>query len=149
MQNHFKKLEEEVSTWPHVSVHAHRFGGREFLFDQAEIGHVHIGGIIGIPFLRSLRNLLLAEDPAEEHHWVQNSGCITFRTRSQSEEALRHARWLMRLSYLRYALKRASEPRKLFEGESEPLRLSAEFKSLLEPFVPKTANHVSVEPLSA
>jgi hypothetical protein len=55
----------------------------------------------------------------------------------------------MRLSYLRCALKTASEPRKLFEEESEQLRLSPEFKSLLEPFVPKDANHVSVEPLSA
>jgi hypothetical protein len=149
VQNHLKKLEEEVSTWQHVSVHAHRFGGREFLFNQAEIGHVHIGGIIDIPFPRSVQNLLLAEGLAEEHHWVQNSGWITFQMRSESEEPLRHARWLMRLSYLRYALKTASEPRKLFEGESEQLRLSPEFKSLLEPFVPKTANHVSVEPLSA
>jgi hypothetical protein len=93
----------------------------------------------------------LAEGLAEERHWVQNSGWITFQMGGESEEALRHARWLMRLrlSYLRYALKTASEPRKLFEGESEPLRLSPEFKSLLEPFVPKTANQVSVEPLSA
>jgi hypothetical protein len=53
MQNHLKKLEEEVSTWPHVSIHAHRFGGRGFLFDQAKVGHVHIGGIIDIPFPRS------------------------------------------------------------------------------------------------
>jgi len=149
MQNHLKKLEDEGSTWPHVSVHAHRFGGRELLFDQAEIGHVHIGGIIDIPFPRSVRHLFMAKGLAEEHHWVQNSGCITFQMGSESEEALRHARWLMRLSYLRYALKTASEPRQPFEGESEPLRLSPEFKSLLEPFVPKTANHVSVEPLSA
>jgi hypothetical protein len=55
----------------------------------------------------------------------------------------------MRLSYLRYALKTASEPRKLFEEESEQLRLRLEFRSLLEPFAPNTANHVSVEPLSA
>jgi Family of unknown function (DUF5519) len=87
MQNHLKKLEEEVSTWPDVSVHAHRFGGREFLFDQAEIGHVYIGGIIDIPFPRSVRNLLLAEGLSEEHHSVQNSGWITFQMRSESEEA--------------------------------------------------------------
>jgi hypothetical protein len=54
-----------------------------------------------------------------------------------------------RLSYLRYALKTTSEPWKLFEEESEQLRLSPEFKSLLEPFVPETASHVSAEPLSA
>jgi|ERR1700722_14724325 len=117
MQNHLEKLEEEVSTWPHVSVHAHRSGGREFLFDQSEIGRVHNGGIIDIPFPRSVRHLLLAEGLAEEHPWVQYSGWITFRLRSESEETLRHARWLMRLSYLRYALKTASQPRKLFEEE--------------------------------
>ena len=55
----------------------------------------------------------------------------------------------MRLSYLRYALKKASEPRKLFEQESEELHLRPQFKSLLEPFVPKTAGHVTAEPLPA
>jgi hypothetical protein len=48
----------------------------------------------------------------------------------------------MRLSYLRCALKTASETRKLFEEESEHLRLRPEFKWLLEVFVPKAANHV-------
>jgi hypothetical protein len=148
MQHHLRKLEED-STWPHMSVHAPRFGGREFLFDKAEAGHVHTGGILDIPFPRSIHNLLLAEGLAEEHHWVQNSGWITLQMRSEGEEALRHARWLMRQSYLRYTLKTAGEPRKLFEEESEQLRLSREFKSLLEPFVPETANHVSAEPLSA
>ncbi len=144
--NHLKKLEEEVSTWPHVSVHAHRFGGGEFLFDKAEVGHVHTGGIVDIPFPRPVRDALLAEALAAEHHWVPNSGWITFHVRN--EEDLKHALWLMRLSYLRYALKTAADPRKLFEQESEELHLSPQFKSLLERFVPKTANHVSAEPLS-
>ena len=52
----------------------------------------------------------------------------------------------MRLSYLRYALKTATDPRKLLQQDSEHLQLSPEFRSLLEPFVPKTANHVSTEP---
>jgi len=146
MMNHLKKLEEEVSTWPHVSVHAHRFGGGEFLFDKAEVGHVHTGGIVDIPFPRPVRDALLAEALAAEHHWVPNSGWITFHVRN--EEDLKHALWLMRLSYLRYALKTAADPRKLFEQESEELHLSPQFKSLLERFVPKTANHVSAEPLS-
>ncbi len=36
--NNLKKLEEEVSAWPNISVHPHRFGGREFLFGKAESG---------------------------------------------------------------------------------------------------------------
>ena len=147
MMTYVKALEDEVSTWPHVSVHSHRFGGREFLFDKAEVGHVHIGGIVDIPFPRSIRDALLAEGLAEEHRWVPNSGWTTFQM--HSEEDLRHALWLMRLSYLRYLLKAATDARKLFEQESEQLHLSPQFRSLFEPFVPRTANRVSPEPLSA
>jgi hypothetical protein len=143
--NFLKTLEAEVSDWPNVSIHPHRFGGREFRFGNAEVGHVHTGGVVDIPFPRSVRDALLAEGLAEEHHWVPNSGWTTFRIRS--EEGLSHGLWLMRLSYLRYALKSAKDPQKLFEQESEQLRLTPQFKSLLEPFVPRTANHVSAEPL--
>jgi len=142
-----KKLEDEISTWPSISIHSHRFGGKEFRFGSAEVGHVHAGGIVDIPFSRSVRDALLAEGLAEEHHWVPNSGWITFRVRS--EDDLKHALWLMRLSYLRHALKTATDPRGLLEHESEELHLSPQFKSLLEPFVPKTANQVSTEQLSA
>jgi Family of unknown function (DUF5519) len=145
--NNPKKLEGEVSTWQNISVHPHRFGGREFLFGKAEVGHIHVGGMVDIPFPRSVRNALLAEGLAEEHHWVPNSGWITFRIRN--EQDFDHALWLMRLSYLRYMLKTSTDPQKVFEQESEELRLSPEFKSLLKPFVPKTANQVSAEPLSA
>jgi hypothetical protein len=147
MMNFPKRLEDGVSTWPHVSVHAHRFGGREFLFDRAEVGHVHAGGIVDIPFPRSVRDALLAEGLAEEHHWVPNSGWITFRMRGEKD--LTRALWLMRLSYLRYALKTSPEPRELFEQESEGLRLNPRFKSLMEPFVPKTTKQVSAEAISA
>jgi hypothetical protein len=84
---------------------------------------------------------------AEEHHWAPNSGWITFQIRT--EEDLSHGVWLMRLSYLRYALKTSADPQKLFEHESEQLRLSPAFKLLLEPFVPKTAKQVSAEPVPA
>src|SRR5438094_7788705 len=97
------ELENEVSTWAHVSVHSHRFGGREFLFGKAEVGHVHTGGIVDIPFPRSVRDALLANGLAEEHHWVPNSGWTALHVRS--EESMKHAFWLIRLSYLRYTLR--------------------------------------------
>lgn len=141
MMNYLKTLEAEVSAWPNVLIHPHRFGGREFRHGNAEVGHTHTGGIVDIPFPRSVRNALLAEGLAEEHRWVPNSGWTTFQIRS--EEGLKHALWLIRLSYLRYALKTATDPHKLFERESEQLHLSSQWKALLEPFVPGTANHVS------
>jgi hypothetical protein len=140
-------LEEVVSAWPRISVHPHRFGGREFLFGKAEVGHVHTNGDVDIPFTRPIHDALLAEGLAEQHRWVPNSGWITFHIRS--EQGIAHALWLMGLSYLRYALKEATDPRRLFEQESEELRLSPRFKSLLEPFVPKNTRAVSAQPLSA
>jgi hypothetical protein len=145
--NNLKELEEEVGSWANISVHPHRFGGREFLFGRAEVGHVHTNGIVDIPFTRLIHDALLADGLAEEHHWVPNSGWITFRIRS--EQDIQHAVWLMRLSYLRYALKTAADPKGLFEQESEKLHLNDHFKSLLEPFVPRTTEHVCTEPLSA
>jgi len=140
-------IEREVSSWPQVSVHPHRFGGREFRFGAAEIGHVHRGGIVDIPFTRSIHDALLSEVMAEQHHWVPNSGWITFRIRHPEE--LSHAIWLLRLSYLRYALKTADDPQKLLHGASEELQLSPRFKALLEGFIPKSAKEASAEPVSA
>jgi hypothetical protein len=129
-----ENLEAQVSSWPHVTVHPHRFGGREFRFGAAEIGHIHRGGIVDIPFPRPVRDALLAGGLAEEHHFVPNSGWVTFRIRR--EEDVEHALWLMKLSYLRYDLKGADQPLSLLEEQSEQLRLTPEFKSLFLQLLP-------------
>jgi hypothetical protein len=83
----------------------------------------------------------LDEGLAEEHQWVPNSGWITFRVRT--EQDLQHALWLLRLSYVRYALKAGDNPRKMFAQESENLRLSPRFASLLAEFIPAAAIRLS------
>lgn len=143
-----KLIEDAVSVWPHISVQPHRFGGREFLFGSAEVGHIHTGGVVDIPFPRSVHDALLSEGLADQHRWVPDSGWITFRVRDERD--VDHALWLMRLSYLRYALKTSTDPRKTFEQESDELRLSSRFRPLLEQFVPKSAkNEVLFEPFPA
>jgi hypothetical protein len=127
-------LKEQVSTWPHISAHTHRFGGREFRFGSAEVGHVHDSGEVDIPFPRAFRDELLAKGLAEQHRWVPDSGWITFHV--FGEDDIQQALWLMRLSYLRYALKAAPDPRKLLEQESAQLRLGPRFRDLLGHFVP-------------
>jgi hypothetical protein len=129
MVSALKRLEEEIARWPEMTVHAHRFGGREFRFKKAEVGHIHSGGEVDIPFTRALHDALLEEGLAEEHRWVPDSGWVTFRVRR--EEDLPHAVWLMRLSYLRYALKADAAARRLLEEEAKELQLSARFKDLL------------------
>ena len=93
--------------------------------------------MVDIPFPRSVRDALLAEGLAEEHRRVPNSGWITFQVRSDAD--IQHAVWLMRLSYLRYALKTATDPRRMLAQESEQLQLSPLFRSLLGEFVPSAA----------
>ena len=144
--DHLKRFEEEVSKWENISVHPHRFGAREFRFGSAEVGHVHAGGIVDIPFPRSVRDALLAEGMAGEHRWVPNSGWTTFQVRSEAD--FNHGVWLLRLSYLRYAMKTAAAPRELLERQSEELRLSPRFRVLLEPFLPLAAGRVLTAPLT-
>ena len=141
MLNHVRQLESLVSSWPQISIHSHRFGGHEFRFGNAELGHLHSDGTLDIPFPRIIRDALLSEGLAQEHHWVPNSGWTTFRIRS--EEDLAHAIWLLRLSYLRYALKTAPDPAKLFEQENATLQLTPRFKTLVERLVPSNTSDLS------
>jgi hypothetical protein len=100
---YLNQLEQAVAGWPEVSARPHRFGGREFRFRHAEVGHLHDNGIVDIAFPRAVHDALLAEGLAVEHHWIPNSGWTTFHVRN--EEDVSHALWLLRLSYTRYTSK--------------------------------------------
>ena len=135
---------KNVSRLENYRKRPHNPSGRNHLHPNNEMARkTKSGGIVDIPFPRSVRDALLAEGLAEEHRWVPNSGWTTFQIRS--EEGLSRALWL---SYLRYTLKSATDPQKLFEQESEQLHLSSQLKALLEPFVPRTTNGFSAEPPS-
>jgi Family of unknown function (DUF5519) len=132
--NYLEGMENQILGWPNVSVHSHRFGGKEFRFGKAEIGHLHTDGTVDIPFPRAVRNALVEDGQAEEHRWVPDSGWTTFRVRSTAD--VNHALRLMRISYLRYALKRAANPSDFLKRESEAMHLGPRFAILLEKFVP-------------
>lgn len=132
-----QQLESEVTSWPGVTAHSHRFAGREFRVGDAEIGHVHVGGVVDIPFTRAMRDALLAQGLAEEHRWVPDSGWTTFHIRRKDQ--LQHAIWLMRLSYARYAVKKSGDPQESFEKESLELGLREPFLSWLRKFIPRVA----------
>jgi luciferase-like monooxygenase len=144
---YLKRVENLMSGWDGVTSHPHRFGGREFLFGAAEVGHVHTNGVVDIPFPRQYAT----------HCWqialLRSTAGFLTQAGSHSVSAAKKtfdlAVWLMRLSYLRYSLKAAPELQELFEQESEKLHLNPHFKSLLEPFVLKVPKQVSAEPLSA
>jgi hypothetical protein len=102
---------------------------------------------VDIPFPRNVRDALLADGLAEQHHWVPNSGWTTFHVRGEGD--LEHALWLMRLSYLPYVLKTASDPSGTLECESEELALSPHLRSLPQQHLPTVAESVTADPLTA
>lgn len=136
-----KELEREVASWPSVTVHSHRFGGREFLFGKAQVGHVHWGRTIDIPFSRAIRDALITDGLAREHRWVPNSGWVTFHLRTTPD--LHHALWLIRLSYLRYASRAAGDPYSFLEREAHAMKLNSTYECLLRKSIP--ASLVNVE----
>ncbi len=138
MSSATRKLEEQVAAWPRVSVARHRFGGREFRFDKAEIGHVHSWGDVDIPFTRAMREVLLAEHLAQPHRWLPDSGWISFHIGGEAD--LAHAEWLMRLSWLRYALKFLPEPSLTLQQECVRLHLGENLIELLVQFFPARAS---------
>jgi Family of unknown function (DUF5519) len=96
---------------------------------------------------KPVHDLLLAEGPAEQHRWVPSSGWITFHIRSERD--ITHALWRIRLFVPALRAQGGNRPRRLFDKESEGLRLNPRFKSLLEPFVPENTRAASTVPLPA
>ncbi len=101
MQDGLERIRATVTSWPGVSASSHRFGGTEFNLGATEIGHIHRNGMVDIPFNRKIRDQLIAEDKAEPHHLLKETGWITFYIRNNDD--VQAAIWLFRLSYLFYA----------------------------------------------
>lgn len=93
-----RRLVEEVSAWPGVTVAEHRFGGTEFRVESREIGHVHEWGMLDIAYLKALRDALVAEEQTGVHHLLTESGWTTFYVEDDAD--LERGLWLLRLSYL-------------------------------------------------
>lgn len=127
---YLQQFQDEVSTWQQVSIHPHRFGGKEFRVGNVEVGHLHQDGVLDIPFTRKIRDELLREELAERHQWLPDSGWTTFRIRSAAD--VQHALWLMRLSYLRYMFRK--DPNSAVSAEDRRcLHLSPRLESLIGP----------------
>ncbi|WP_276249104.1 luciferase family protein [Haladaptatus sp. YSMS36] len=97
------QIESIISDWPGVMVKSHeRGGGREFILDGREIGHVHHGQLVDILFAKRIRDVLIEEGRAQKHHVLPDSGWISYRVRSDQD--VDRAVWLLRVSYLYHLL---------------------------------------------
>lgn len=98
MPDLYTPLEQDMKTWDGIQAVPHRFGGVEFQWGHAEVGHVHRGGMTDIPFPLRIRDALIAAQLVQPHHLLPETGWITFYIRTAQD--LETARALMRLSYL-------------------------------------------------
>ncbi|MBZ0298998.1 MAG: DUF5519 family protein [Anaerolineae bacterium] len=132
MSDHVDAVVATVRGWDGVTVAPHRFGGQEFKLDQVEIGHVHTGGLVDIPFTRAIREQLVAENRAQPHHILPDTGWISFTMRAPADvEAVLD---LLRLSYLQKRLARSrrdAAQQAALMGEFEALSLSPELRALV------------------
>ncbi len=102
-------------------------GGREFLWNGKEIGHIHYNGTLDILFNKKIRDELLKENLVQEHRWVPNSGWTTFYLNNESD--LHKAEELIRLS-LAFHLKRKS-PNLITKDDIDRLDFPASIKNLI------------------
>jgi Family of unknown function (DUF5519) len=130
MRDWMNRLVDEVSEWPGVTSHDHRFGGVEFRLGAREIGHVHSFGIVDIPFTRKIRDALISAGRGEQHHWLPDSGWTTIRI---SEGAENNAAQLLRLSYLRIQLKSGDPAADQALAELQSLELARDLLAAVAP----------------
>lgn len=92
-----QSISDQVTSWPGVTAHDHRFGGLEFRLGNRQLGHLHGNRIADIPLRRALRDELVAAGRVQIHRWRPDSGWVTVGIDSPEgrEEALR----LLRAGY--------------------------------------------------
>lgn len=104
LRNDVKTIVDAVGAWDGIASESHRFGGVQFNMGKVEIGHIHANGMVDIPFTRKLREVLVAQGDAQPHHFLADSGWITFMIRQPQDVA--QAMRLYRLSYLQKGKRR-------------------------------------------
>jgi hypothetical protein len=80
-----QKIQAEVSSWPHVEAHPHRFGGTEYRIGRRELGHLHGDHLVDIPFPKKVRDEVVAAGLAEPHHVLPDSGWVSLYLREAAD----------------------------------------------------------------
>ena len=92
-----EQIQEAVSSWEGITVHPHRFGGMEYRLGSREIGHVHGGRLVDIPFPTRVKHELVASGQAVPHHVLPETGWVSFYIREPGD--VEKAVALLRRSY--------------------------------------------------
>ena len=92
-------IEREVTGWPGVEAKPHRFNGIEFRVNRHEIGHLHGDRLADLPFPVRMREELVAEGRARQHHVLPETGWVSYPIRGEGD--VEGALELFRLNYER------------------------------------------------
>ncbi len=79
------RIQTELSSWPHVEAHLHRFGGMEYRIGKRELGHIHGDDLVDIPLPTKVRNEVVAAGLAEPHHVLPESGWVSVYLREAAD----------------------------------------------------------------
>jgi hypothetical protein len=101
------QIEAAVTAWPGVEAVPHRFGGVEFRLGRRELGHLHGERVLDLPFPVRVRQKLVAEGRASEHHTMPESGWVSFYVRGTAD--VMRAIELLRMNYERPWLTEAAD----------------------------------------
>lgn len=82
-----EQIEAAVQQWDDITISIHRYGGMQFNYRNKEIGHMHGNGIVDIPFPREIKNKLLIEGKAYEHHTLKATGWISYYLNKNADPA--------------------------------------------------------------
>jgi hypothetical protein len=93
------RIQREVGSWEGVTAQPHRFGGVEFRLGKRELGHLHGDRLADLPFVRTIRDMLVETGRALPHHVHPDSGWVSkpIETDEDADEAIE----LFRLAYER------------------------------------------------
>lgn len=92
-------IENELATWPDVTITLHRFGGLQFNYFDKEIGHIHSDGIVNILFSKKIKQVMMRASLVSEHHIFKNSGWIGFYIHSAND--VERAIWPLKFAHKR------------------------------------------------
>ncbi|HEU4823271.1 MAG TPA: luciferase family protein [Nitrososphaeraceae archaeon] len=81
------KVQQELLSWPGVTMHDHRFGGIEFRVNGREMGHMHGDMLADLPFPKDVGKKLIEEGRASPHHVLPESGWISYYVNGIEEGA--------------------------------------------------------------
>jgi hypothetical protein len=91
------ELDTEISSWPGVHAHFHKYGGMQYDLNHHEIGHIHGNGLVDMLIDKKTATRLISERIALPHHTLKDSGWISFYLKDRADFA--NAIYLFHISY--------------------------------------------------